>query len=155
MSKKKERNRKTQALKRHGTLHPHPELVTDELFCQHDFFDPRDAVQVKYEMLRRTRVDGWPASRAAQQAGFSRPTFYEAQIAFDSGGLPALLPAKKGPRRAHKLTDTVMAFVEQQIAEQPDTTMGEIADKVLEHFGLRVHARSISRALGQREKKTH
>jgi transposase len=154
MSKPEETNRKTQALRRHGTLHPHPELVKDQLFCQDDFFDPRDAVQVKYEMLRRARVDGWTASRAAEQSGFSRPTFYEAQAAFDSGGLPGLLPAKKGPRRAHKLTDVVKAFIEQQIATQPEVAMGEIADRLFERFGLRVHARSIRRVLGQREKKT-
>jgi len=154
MSKRDERNSKTQALRRHGTLHPHPELVKDDLFRQDYFFDPRDAVQVKYEMLRRARVDGWTASRAAHESGFSRPTFYEAQAAFDSGGLPGLLPAKKGPRRAHKLTDIVIAFIDQQVAKQPEIGMDEIADRVLERFGLRVHARSIRRALGQREKKT-
>ncbi|MCP4678354.1 MAG: helix-turn-helix domain-containing protein [Deltaproteobacteria bacterium] len=145
---------KTQALRRHGTLHPHPELVKDELFCQDAFFDPRDAVQVKYEMLRRVRVDGWPASHAAREAGFSRPTFYEAHAAFQNGGLPGLLPAKKGPRRAHKLTDVVTAFIDQEIEKQPEVGMGEIADRVFERFGLRVHARSIRRALAQREKKT-
>jgi transposase len=154
MSKKEKPNAKTQTLRRHCTLHPHPELVKDELFWQHDFFDPRDALQVKYEMLRRARIDGWPASRAAQQAGFSRPTFYEAQAAFDNAGLAGLLPAPKGPRRAHKLTDIVMAFIQQQITQQPEIGMGEIADRVLEHFAVRVHPRSISRALGGREKKT-
>jgi transposase len=154
MSKQDDHNSKTRSLRRHGTHHPHPELVTDELFGQDAFFDSCDAVQVKYEMLRKVSVDGWPASRAASEAGFSRPTFYEAQAAFESGGLPGLLPAKKGPRRAHKLTDVVMAFVDQEIEKQPDIEMAEIADKVFEHFGLRVHARSIRRALGKREKKT-
>jgi transposase len=150
----KQDGHKTRALKRHGTLHPHPELVTDELFKEESFFDARDAVQVKYEMLRRAHVDGWPASRAALEAGFSRPTFYEAKSAFEHDGLPGLLPAKKGPRRAHKLTDTVMAFIEQMLEEAPDVGPGEIADSVLERFGVQVHARSIRRALLKREKKT-
>ena len=154
MSKQDDRRPKTEALRRHGSLHPHPELVRDEMFCRNDFFDPQDAVQVKYEMLRRSRVDGWAASRAALEAGFSRPTFYEAHAAFERGGLPGLLPAKKGPRRAHKLSDVVMTFIDQEIAEHPEVSMGEIADRVFEHFGLRVHGRSIRRALLKREKKT-
>jgi transposase len=154
MSKQDFHHPKTEALRRHGTLHPHPELVRDDIFCRDDFFDPRDAVQVKYEMLRRVRVDGWSASRAALEAGFSRPTFYEANAAFESSGLPGLLPAKKGPRRAHKLTDIVMTFVNQVIAKEPEMSMDEIADKVLADFGLRVHGRSIRRALGKRGKKT-
>jgi transposase len=154
MSKQDDHRPKTEALRRHGSLHPHPELVRDEMFCGDDFFDPQDAVQVKYEMLRRSRVDGWTASRASLEAGFSRPTFYEAQTAFERGGLPGLLPAKKGPRRAHKLSDVVMTFVDQEIAEHPEVSMGEIADRVFEHFGLRVHGRSIRRALLKREKKT-
>ena len=102
MSKQDDRRPKTEALRRHGSLHPHPELVRDEMFCRDDFFDPQDTVQVKYEMLRRSRVDGWAASRSALEAGFSSPTFYEAQAAFERGGLPGLLPSKKGPRRAQR-----------------------------------------------------
>lgn len=154
MSKQDDTDLKTQTLKRHGTLHPHPEQVEDELFQRDPFFDPRDAVQVKYEMLRRVRIDGLHASRAAREAGFSRPTFYEVKAAFDSAGLLGLLPTKKGPRRAHKLTDSVMAFIEEEIAKQPEVDIGEIVNRVFEHFGLRVHARSIRRALGRREKKT-
>jgi len=154
MLKKDDHHPKTEALRRHGTLHPHPELVRDDMFCRDDFFDPEDAMQVKYEMLRRARVDGWTASRAALEAGFSRPTFYEAHTAFERGGLPGLLPTKKGPRRAHKLADVVMTFINQEIAKQPQMSMDEIADRVFERFGLRVHGRSIRRALGKQGKKT-
>jgi transposase len=154
MAKRDQPDPKTQTLIRHGTLHPHPEQVKDPLFGQHDFFDPRDAVQVKYEMLRRARMDRWSASRAAEQAGFSRPTFYEAQAAFQRAGIPGLLPVKKGPRRAHKLTVQVKAFIQQQVAKQPEIALAEIVDKLRERFGLRVHARSVRRVLSQREKKT-
>jgi transposase len=154
MAKQDDHSPKIEFLRRHGSLHPHPEMVRDEIFCQNDFFDPRDAVQVKYEMLRRSRVDGWTASRAALEAGFSRPTFYEALAAFESRGMAGLLPSKKGPRRAHKLSEEVMTFIDQEIAKQPEVSMGEIADRVFAYFGLRVHGRSIRRALLKREKKT-
>ena len=49
---------KTRSLREHHALHPHPEAVRDEAFQQHEFFDPKDRVQVRYEMLRRHRIDG-------------------------------------------------------------------------------------------------
>jgi hypothetical protein len=57
-----------------------------------DFFDPHDAAQVKYEMLRRVRVDDQPVTAATRAFGFSRPTFYQAHEAFERAGLPGLLP---------------------------------------------------------------
>jgi hypothetical protein len=44
---------KTQALRQSGTFNPRPQDVRDELFQEKEFFDARDLVQVKYEMLRR------------------------------------------------------------------------------------------------------
>src|SRR5690349_15686821 len=41
-----------------GTLHPHPQRVQDALFRGSTFFDPRDLIQVRYEMVRRFRVNG-------------------------------------------------------------------------------------------------
>ena len=84
-------------LRRRGCLHPHAGQVTDELFADHEFFDPRDLVQVKYEMLRRVRVDGDAVSRSAARFGLSRPAYYQARQAYEAGGLPALLPRKPGP----------------------------------------------------------
>jgi len=43
-------------LRQSHTLHPHPDLVRDPLFTSGSpFFDARDLVQVKYELLRRVR----------------------------------------------------------------------------------------------------
>ncbi len=60
--------------------------------------DPRDVVQVKYEMVRKVKLEGAPVARSAAAFGFSRPTYYGAEAALESGGLPALVPAKPGPR---------------------------------------------------------
>ena len=49
---------KARSLASRGALHPHPGRVRDHLFQRSDFFDPRDLVQVRYEMLRRHLVDG-------------------------------------------------------------------------------------------------
>src|SRR5437868_6180057 len=90
---------KVAALRAERSLNPRPEAVTDERFAGSEFLDARDLVQVKYEMLRRARIDGQPVSRAAEVFGFSRPSFYAAQRALDEGGLQALVPARPGPKR--------------------------------------------------------
>ena len=144
---------KTDALHKQGCLHPHPEEVTDEAFAASEFFDPRDLVQVKYEMLRRVRVDGRAISQAALRFGLSRPSYYQAQAAYDAGGLPALLPSKPGPRRAHKLSETVVAALQEALAEQPELSSQDLAALVQERFGVSVHPRSVERALARQEKK--
>ena len=79
-----------------------PKHVQDELFRTNEFFDPRDLVQVKYEMLRRAQVEGLPISQAAEGFGFSRPAYYHALEAFQAHGLPGLIRKRPGPKRAHK-----------------------------------------------------
>ncbi len=54
---------KVEALRAERSLNPRPEAVTDEAFAGSEFLDARDLVQVKYEMVRRVRVDGAPVSR--------------------------------------------------------------------------------------------
>lgn len=93
--------------------------MRDELFLSNAFFDPRDPLQVKYEMLRRVREDGVPVSHAAASFGVSRPTWYQAQRAYEAGVLPGLLPDRRGPRRPYKLSDLVVKALQAAKSEQP------------------------------------
>ena len=144
---------KSNALRKLNCLHPHPEKVTDEVFAGSEFFDPRDLVQVKYEMLRRVRVDGQSVSSAAAGFGLSRPSYYQSRMAYEKGGLPALLPKKPGPRRAHKLSAEVMAALQEALVKQPEMSSQQLVQLVEERFSLSVHRRSIERALAREEKK--
>lgn len=144
--------RKLVALRERGCLNPKPEVVKDELFLTTDFFDPNDLLQVKYEMVRRVRDEGQPISHAARMFGVSRPTVYQALSAFDRGGLAGLLPQRPGPRRAHKLSEEVVDFLEDTLAESADLGPGELVAAVKEQFGLSVHPRSVARALARRKK---
>src|SRR5258708_34231883 len=110
---------KRKVLRQTGTLNPRPDRVTDELFAGSDFFDPNDLLQVKYEMLRRVHNDDFTVRRAAQLFGFSRPSFYQAQETFTRGGLAALVPQKRGPPRAPKLSPTIVSFALRPIAAEP------------------------------------
>jgi transposase len=144
---------KSRALREHGALHSRPEQVHDPLFQQSEFFDPRDLVLVKYEMLRRVRIEGMSVTEAAETFGFSRVTFYQAMDAFQAEGLPGLLPRRRGPKAASKLTDAVLAFVDRQRVANPDLRAPELAEKVRQRLGLSVHPRSIERALDRRAKR--
>ncbi len=153
MAKTKPPDPKPAALRLHGSLNAHPDRVQDPLFAGADFFDARDLVQVKYEMVRRVRVDGHPVSRSAAAFGFSRPALYQAQAAVARGGLAALVPKKPGPRRAHKLSPEVVDFLHRVRAEDPSLRSPELARRVRARFGRTVHPRSVERALARREKK--
>jgi transposase len=127
--------------------------VRDPLFATTEFFDARDLVQVKYEMVRRVQADGQTVSQSAQAFGFSRPAFYQAQAALTSGGLAALVPKKPGPRRAHKLSPEVMQFLARTLRQDPALRSRALAQRVQAQFGRSVHPRSIERALQRQEKK--
>lgn len=144
---------KAEALRAHGTLHPRPSAVTDPLFVGSDFFDPRDLLQVRYEMLRRVRVEGLPVARVARTYGVSRPTLYHFAALFESEGVPGLLPKRRGPRGPHKLTGIVWGFLEQALAATPSLKPGDLAALVKERFGTTVHPRSVERGLARRRKK--
>ena len=140
---------KVEALRAERSLNPRPEAVRDEAFSGSEFLDARDLVQVKYEMVRRVRVDGEAVSHSAAAFGFSRPSFYEAAAAIDTGGLAALVPARPGPRRAHKLNDEVVAYAHAQLEADPSLRSVDLVTLIEERFGIRVHPRSVERALAR------
>ena len=143
---------KARALRASGTLNAHPDAVTDPAFSGHPFFDPRDLVQVKYEMLRRVQVDAHSITHTATSFGFSRPVFYAAQSALDRGGLPALVPQRPGPRRRHKVRPEILRFLQQVRLDEPMARLGDLAERVESRFGVRLHPRTIERVLGPRPK---
>jgi transposase len=143
---------KAAALRAAGALHPHPERITDALFAQSPFFDRRDRVQVKYEMLRAHDVDGRQISKVARTFGTSRQAVYAAAAAFRAQGIPGLLPQPRGPKRAHKCTDEILDFAAQwRTGEPPDAE--SITDAIRRRFGISIHPRSLQRALARRAKK--
>lgn len=149
MVKQRQDDPKVAALRAERSLNPRPQDVVDETFTGSEFFDSRDLVQVKYEMVRRTRVDGVPVSRSAAAFGFSRPSFYQAAAAVDTAGLAGLVPARPGPRRAHKLTDEIVAFARQARDSDPGLRPAELARLITDRFGVSVHPRSVERALAR------
>lgn len=141
---------KVAALVATRSLNPHPEKVTDAVFLASRFGDPRDVVQVKYEMVRRVRVEGVSVTQAARAFGYCRQAFYEIAAALDAGGPSALAAGKPGPKGPLKLTDPVMEQVEGWLAAEPALKSRDVAARVQEEFGFPVHPRSVERALVRR-----
>ncbi len=90
---------KIERLKTDGALNPHPQKVAEKTFSNSslEFFDPRDLVQVKYEMLRAVEKQGRSVKNASETFGFSRPAFYKAQSQFKQGGVGGLVKKRPGP----------------------------------------------------------
>lgn len=145
---------KRDALRARGLLNARAQQVSDPLFDDGGFFDRRDLLQVKYEMLRRVRVDAQSVANAACCFGLSRQSFYHARAAFDRDGLGGLLPDKRGPRTAHKLSARIVEFLQQERAADPAITVVALAAAVRRQFGVTVHSRSVERAMARAEKKT-
>ena len=149
----KTRDTKRKTLQRQGTLNPRPDQITHPLFHTNDFFDPDDMIQVKYEMLRQVRVEQQPVTQAAKAFGFSRPSFYQAQLAFEQNGLPGLIPQKRGPRSGHKLTAEVMGFLNQARAKDSSLGTDDLLQMVKEECGVVVHRRSMERQFLRQKKR--
>jgi transposase len=152
MAKLKKPDQKLLELKRTGTLNPHPTAVSDTLFRENPFFDSKDLLQVRYEMLRRHRVEGTSIVDVSSTFGVSRPTFYQAQTAFERGGLMGLLPKQRGPKEGHKLSGEVIEHVRNWKASAPGLTTVECIHAVEEKFGITVHRRSLERAMAGKKK---
>ncbi|MFH1740622.1 MAG: helix-turn-helix domain containing protein [bacterium] len=155
MTGKKALDLKADSLNRKGALNRNPERVTDKNFQEDEFFDPRDMVQVKYEMLRQVSKEQKSVTQASASFGMSRFSFYQAQSILEREGLPGLVPKKPGPRGRHKLNSEVMTFIKDKLKGNPSLKVQEILNLVKNRFALIVHQRTVERALVDAKKKRH
>lgn len=144
---------KEQYLQKRGVLNPHPERVQDELFQSNEFFDPNDLLQVRYEMIRRHRVDKVTIKETTKRFGVSRVTFYQVAGTYDRKGLIGFVPKKPGPKNPHKCTEEIIDFIKQRRSQKSDVTWKDLIHDVQEEFGVTLHRRTIERGLARRKKK--
>ena len=136
------------ALGQAGLLHPAPEAVTASAFVeQPEFFAAFDKVQVKYEMLRVHLVAGETVTAAAAAHGYSRASFYLIARAFEEAGMVGLLDERPGRRGPVKVSSEVVAFLEARRREWPDASGAELAGELERALGVRLHRRTVERAL--------
>ena len=92
------RDPKEEALARDGVLNPRSEAVLDPLFVDNPFFDPRDLVQVRYEMVRHHQADGQSIRDAADGFGVSRPIFTKPRALWPTKASVDCFRSSAGPR---------------------------------------------------------
>lgn len=153
--KEKSNQAKIAALQSSGTLNPAAETVKDPAFQNQSFFDSRDIVQVRYELLRRVQVEKASISDAAKSFGFSRLSYYRILALFEESGLCGLVPKKRGPKQAHKLTEEIVEFMFTQIRNNHSVNILDLKAAIEKTFVLSVHTRSIERALAKKKGKSH
>ena len=151
---KRKADAKTNTLRQRGCLNPKSDTVSDELFHHNMFFDRRDLVQVRYEMLRKVKKEGVAVQQAVADFGVSRSTWYQAWHAFLKGGLPALVPNRPGPRQAHKLKPNIVEAIQKEQGKKPELRIQDLVDFVHDNFGVKVHRRSVERALKRSKKNS-
>jgi transposase len=146
-AKRERKNPRLQALAEEGTLNPSPEKIKDPKFLDGEFFDPRDIVQVKYEMLRRVSVENAPVTGATEEYGVSRPTFYQTKASFQKAGIAGLVPKKRGPQGPHKVQGEVFQFIQEQVVTGKPIRARQLTKQILKRFGLDIHPRTIERVV--------
>jgi hypothetical protein len=118
------RDPKEAALAQARCLNPHPEQVTDAEFLASDFFDARDAVQVKYEMVRKVRACGAPVTEAATAFGYSRPAYYAASSSRPATPRPRLAATKA--ERRYRSVDPENRLVARGLETEWETALGQL-----------------------------
>jgi transposase len=136
---------KTDALIEEGTFNPAPNKVRNPKFRTGEFFDPRDVVQVKYELLRRVSIDKVSVTEASGEYGVSRPTYYQAKADFNMAGIAGLVPAKPGPRGPSKIDDDVLAFLRARVVMGEPLRARKLAKLVSDKLDIELHPRTIER----------
>lgn len=141
---------RTGRLRASGTLNRHPERVRADRFLDDDFFDPRDLLQVRYEMVRST--ESATLAQVATAFGVSVPTCVRIKRQFREGGLQALLPLPRGPRQPFKINDDILAFIATYRAKHGPVGCRRLAPVIESRFGVRLHPRTITKALERLKK---
>jgi len=141
---------KERFLEASGALNPEPERVEDEKFrSPGGFFDPRDKVQVKYEMLRAHGVDRESVAAVARRFGYSRETFYDNLERLAQEGILGLGDHRRGRKGPDKLTEEVMSFILECKRGDPEVSGSHLCERVAERFGLDLHKRTIEKAVAR------
>jgi len=141
---------KTEMLKENGTFNTNHKNVNSRIFSGSPFFDAKDLIQVKYEMLREVSLEGKSVTQASKEYGFSREAFYENKRLFEKDGITALIPKKTGPKGPHKLAKGE-EFIRTYLDKKPNAKASEIARQLEFKAGIKLHPRTIHRYLGQKK----
>ena len=142
---------KTKTLIENGSFNKNANSVSSPMFKSNPYFDSRDLVQVKYEMLRAVKAGGINVSDASRQFGFSRTAYYKIEKRFCDAGVDGLCTQKTGPKFPSKITPDIIDFVSQIKEDDPGMTNDNIVGKIRDEKGISIHKRSLQRAQAKKK----
>lgn len=140
-------NTKHEFLEREGLLNPRSERVVYPLFREHDFFDPLDLPQVRYEMLRMVRHDGSSVVEACKLFGFSREYFYRLDHTFRERGYVSLLGSPKGRRPLLAVNQEILGHIIHRKMAKPDITGEDLRNEILALYKVDCSRRTVERTI--------
>ena len=144
---------KGEKLRQTGNTYPRPERIKDPLFLANPFFDSRDLLQVRYEMVRRVDVERQGIAKTARDFGVTRPTFYQAQQRFRANGIPGLLRGRSGPKGPRKVRGEILTFLDELRTREGRLSYRELSNRIQARYGQSIDPSTILRALRHRGKK--
>ena len=92
------------------------------------------------DQRRRQRLRGVAADLLQSSERLGRP------------GPRGLVPRQRGPKGGHKISAEVLAYIDQLRTTRPDLTVPQRVDAIATRFGVRVHRRSLERAMAPKKK---
>lgn len=138
---------KEERLKAAHTFNVNSEKVTDPSFAASDFLDPKDLLQVRYEMVRAVTIDKAAYEDVAARFGVSAITVRRAVKDLNEGGVVGLVPDVRGPRDGSKLNEDSKAFVDAYLKKSPAASGREIRDALETEKKVSVSKRTVERYL--------
>ena len=132
-------------LEKEGLLNHKPERVSFSLFHSHDFFDPLDLPQVRYELLRSARVEGFSVSKACELFGFSREYFYKLERSFLNKGYLAMIGAPAGRRPLLALNQELISFIVHRKLDETEPSAEDLRCEIQKIYKVECSKRTIER----------
>jgi transposase len=142
---------KTKFLRKEGLINPKPERVTHSLFQTHDFFDPLDLPQVRYEMLRAARVEHATVIDTCRLFGFSREYFYRLERDFMARGYVGLLGSSRGRRPLIALNQDLVNYIIHRKMTEPNLTGEDLRKELKTTYQVECSRRTVERILEKLE----
>ena len=116
----------------------------------------KDGAVVRRLMALSLILDGHSRSEAARQSGMERQTLRDWVHRYNAEGLAGLY-TRVGSGPAPLLNEAQMAALKELVVHGPDREADKVVrwrcidlrDKIAQHFGIKVHKRTVAKWLGQ------
>lgn len=140
-------SKKHEFLEKEGLLNKQPKRISPLMFTDNDFFDPFDLPQVRYEMLRSSRIEKKTVAQACKIFGFSREYFYKLERNFMARGLVALLGSPKGRRPLIAINQEIVNFIVHRRIDDSKLSGDDLRKEILKLYKIDCSRRTVERVI--------